>query len=142
MPAKPRLRLVSVYSTPQSAKILYELLAERNSRINISHRAMPTPAQHRAFIRSKPYRGWFLLKSTLNNFVGSVYLSKGNEIGIFIFKKHRALGYGKAALKIIQSRFSPKRFLANINPANKESINFFKKAGFKHIQNTYELRKK
>jgi L-amino acid N-acyltransferase YncA len=33
-----------------------------------------------------------------------------------------------------------KRFLANINPTNYKSIQFFGKNGFIHIQNTYHKK--
>ena len=35
-------------------RFLYDLLKERNSSINISHRKMPTYKQHVKFVNSKP----------------------------------------------------------------------------------------
>lgn len=44
------------------------------------------------------------------------------------------------ALKMIMKLNPSEQFLANINPKNKKSIEFFKKNGFKILQYTYELR--
>ncbi len=135
------ISLVSVYKHRDAARVLYELLSEREDFVNISHRRMPSMAEHLRFFRSKPYKTWdLLLKAGFP--VGSIYLSKQNEIGIFIFKKYRGLGYGKRAVQLLMKKHSKvERFLANVSPKNLGSAHFFKEFGFKHIQNTYELRK-
>ncbi len=90
---------------------------------------------------SRPYKGWFILFDGKEP-VGATYLSKNDEIGIFIFKKYRGRGYGAEALGRIMKQFPRvKRFLANVNPANRRSIEFFKRRSFRHIQNTYEYRR-
>ena len=61
------------------ATFLYDLLKERESNVNISHKKMPTYAQHIKFIESRPYSKWYVI--ILNNQkIGSAYLSKQNEI--------------------------------------------------------------
>ncbi len=40
----------------KDAQFLYDLLFERPSYANISHKEMPTYDAHCAFIKSKPYR--------------------------------------------------------------------------------------
>jgi RimJ/RimL family protein N-acetyltransferase len=138
----PPIRLVSVYRSAGSAELLYRLLGEREKKMNISHLQMPTWQEHTRFLASKPYKGWFLIKSGRET-VGAVYLSKQNEIGLFIFRKFWGSGFGRAAADALMDKF-PKveRFLANINPANSRSIRFFTGRGFRHIQNTYEWRRK
>lgn len=136
------IRLVDVSKRKDAKKILYELLKEREPHANISHRRMPTFRQHVGFMRSKPYKSWDLIVSA-GLVVGSIYLSKQNEIGLFIFKKDQARGYGQRALKLLMKKHSNvTRFLANINPGNQRSIHFFERLGFNHVQNTYELRKR
>ncbi|RZD45223.1 MAG: N-acetyltransferase, partial [Thaumarchaeota archaeon] len=71
--------------------------------------------------------------------VGSIYLTKNNEIGIFLIKKNQSKGIGVNALKLLMKKNLKVRYLANVNPKNKKSIEFFKKNGFKLIQHTYEL---
>lgn len=139
--SKSQVQLVNIYRVKESAPILYRLLASRPGRVNISHRKMPSFKKHRAFVSSRPYKAWYLIRATGLGFVGAVYLSKQDEIGVFIFKEHQGKGYGGEAVNILIKRYPRvKRFLANINPLNGRSIRFFKSLKFKHIQNTYELR--
>ncbi len=70
---------------------LYNLLEERGPRTNISHKKMPSMKQHEKFIQSKPYSKWYIIEN-LGQDVGSIYLSKNNEIGVFILKKNQNKG--------------------------------------------------
>ncbi len=119
-------------------QFLYDLLSMRNPKDNISHKKMPTYLQHVKFIKSKPYSKWYVI---LNNEerIGSIYLSKNNEIGVFLSKKIQSKGYGQQALKQIIEKNPRKQYLANINPNNKKSNEFFMRNQFKLIQYTYEL---
>ena len=117
---------------------LYDLLEERNSQVNISHKTMPTYDEHLKFIKSKPYSKWYIIKYN-DQKVGSIYLTKINEIGIHIVKEIRRKNVATSALKILMKKNLRIRFLANINPKNKKSIEFFIKQNFKLIQYTYEL---
>ena len=119
-------------------QFLYDLLNQRQSNENISHKKMPTFDQHIAFVKSKPYSKWYVILENKSR-LGSIYLSKQNEIGIFIDKNSRKLGIGNKALELLIQKNPRKRYLANINPKNKKSINFFTKNKFKLIQYTYEL---
>lgn len=121
-------------------QFLYELLSERDPRANISHRKMPTYEEHVKFIMSSPYSKWYIIYYN-NGKSGSIYLSKQNEIGIFIKKDMQGKGIGTGALKLIMKKNVSKRYLANISPKNKKSIEFFKKNGFKLLQYTYEFIK-
>ena len=128
------LRLVS----EKDLRFLYELLKEREMSTNISHRKMPTYNEHVNFVLSKPYSKWYIIYYGKNR-VGSIYLSKQNEVGIFIKKIFFMNGIGTYALRLLIELNPSERFLANINPKNKKSIEFFKKNGFKLLQHTYEL---
>lgn len=132
------MKLVPIAREREAISILYELLKERTPEQSISHRGMPTMEEHTDFVRSQPYHVWYLIEVD-DQYVGSVYLSKSREIGIFIFKSHARKGHGAEAVKMLMARW-PGHFLANINPQNESSIEFFKRLGFKHIQNTYEMR--
>ena len=130
---------ISIRSIKKSdSNFLYELLKERDSRANISHKKMPSIKQHEKFIQSKPYSKWYIIQNS-NKDVGSIYLSKNDEVGIFLIKKNQSEGIGFNALKLLMEKNPKIRYLANINPKNKKSIKFFKKNGFKLIQHTYEL---
>ena len=119
---------------------LYDLLKERDPRANISHKEMPTIKQHEKFILSKPYSKWYIIQNFEQD-VGSIYLTKDDEIGIFLKKSIHGKGIGFNALKLIMEKNPRLRYLANVNPKNKKSSQFFKNNGFKLIQHTYELEK-
>ena len=117
--------------------VLYEILSERTTEESISHKAMPTPTAHMKFVLSKPYSVWYIV-SNHNIPVGSCYISRTYEVGVAVFKKYRKQGIGSEILKELLSRY-PYNLFANINPDNEKSIKMFEKAGFKHIQNTYQF---
>ena len=123
--------------TNSDVKFLFDLLKERNPRVNISHKKMPTYNQHRKFIKSKPYSKWYIILKSKQK-IGSIYLSKNDEIGIFLSKKFQGKNVGNFALNKLMKKNPRKRFLANVSPKNKKSIEFFKKNGFKLIQYTFE----
>ena len=119
-------------------KFLYQHLKERNPITRISHKKMPTFSQHEKFVLSHPYTKWYIIFQK-NKKIGSVYLTDMNEIGLFLKKEHQQRGLGERTLKILMKLNPRSRYLANISPKNKNSINFFKKNNFKLIQYTYEL---
>ena len=161
----PGTRLVDVYKHDDSLKILFDLMLERDPSVNISHKKMPTWREHVNFFESKPYRKWFLIEGVswdtakkielepgsvnyATAIVGACYLTRMNEVGVFIFSQYRGNGYGVDALNKLITKFKPLpekpgvrlgRFIAHINPANEKSIALFTKIGFSHQANTYVL---
>ena len=127
--------------TNSDVKFLFDLLKERDPRVNISHRKMPTYSQHTKFIKSKPYSKWYIILKSKQK-IGSIYLSKNDEIGIFLSKKFQGKNVGNFALNELMKKNPRKRFLANVNPKNKKSISFFKNNNFKLIQYTFEKAKR
>jgi RimJ/RimL family protein N-acetyltransferase len=155
------LKLVDVYTEiaemRPATKFLYELLKERETHQNISHREMPSYEDHVRFVVSHPYREWFLIFNEpplpdgctlrlIEDPIGAIYLTNppkpsqaGNEIGIFISKAYRGRGYGKQAVRLLMKMHPAERLLANIAPGNAESIAMFEKLGFKLCQHTFEF---
>ena len=127
--------------TNSDVKFLFDLLKERDPRVNISHRKMPTYNQHTKFIKSKPYSKWYIILKSKQK-IGSIYLSKNDEIGIFLSKKFQGKNVGNSELNELMKKNPRKRFLANVNPKNKKSISFFKNNNFKLIQYTFEKAKR
>jgi len=119
-------------------RFLYNQLKERESKINISHKKMPTFEQHSKFVMSNPYSKWYIIMYK-NKKIGNTYLTKTNEIGIFILKSIKIKGIGKMVLQFLMKMNPRSRYLANVSPKNKKSQDFFKKNNFKLIQYTYEL---
>jgi RimJ/RimL family protein N-acetyltransferase len=142
------IKLVDVYTeiaeTRVATKFLYELLKERTITVNISHREMPTVEKHCAFIDSQPYREWFIIFDERGSVevgpIGSIYLSKQNEIGISIRKDYQGHGCGPLAICTLMKRHPGEQFLANINPHNSRSITMFEGLGFEMLQVTYVKR--
>lgn len=145
------IKLVDVYTEIAefriATKFLYRLLQERDPVANISHRAMPTFEQHTQFVDSHPYKAWYVIytvsdpDSVLDTSepLGAVYLTRENEIGIFILKIHQSQHYGKMAIRLLMQKHPEKQYLANIAPGNARSISMFEKLGFDLVQLT--LRK-
>lgn len=119
-------------------RFLFNLLKERDPQANISHKKMPTYLEHVKFVESKPYSKWYVIECGRKK-IGSIYLSKTNEIGIFLKKDFHRKKLGKIALELLIKKNPRPRYLANVNPKNNVSSKFFKNNGFKLIQHTYEL---
>ena len=121
-------------------KFLYELLMQRNSEENISHRKMPSYSQHVKFVNSKPYAFWYIIIENKEK-IGSIYLTKLNEIGISFIKEKKGKKLEGKILNLIMNRHQRKRFFINISPKNKKLELQIKKNGFKIIQKTYEIER-
>jgi hypothetical protein len=119
-------------------RFLYNLLKERDSKTNISHKKMPTYNEHVDFVSSNPYTCWYIIEYNGKK-SGSIYLSKTNEIGIFLKKSLQGKNIGRTSLELLIKKNLKSKYLANVSPKNKKSIKFFKKNNFKLIQYTFEL---
>ena len=67
--------------TKNDALFLYDLLKNKDPNANISHKKMPSYDEHVEFVMSKPYTNWYIIECDKKN-VGTIYLSKQDEIGI------------------------------------------------------------
>jgi RimJ/RimL family protein N-acetyltransferase len=135
------MKLSSVYEVEYAPYFLYVLLEQRDPSESISHKRMPTIEEHVAFMASRPYAAWYLLDVEHVGYVGAIYLTRQREIGVWVHKDQRGLGYSKQAIEMLMKRH-PGRFLANIAPTNPTSQALFKGIGFEHIQETYLLEPK
>ena len=135
---EPLVKLKTV--SKSDYRFLYNLLMERDTRVNISHKKMPTYNQHVSFVSAKPYSKWYVILYGASK-AGSIYLTSQNEIGIFIKKSFQNKQIGNIALHKLIQKNPKKRYLANVNTQNKKSMRFFKNNGFKLIQYTFELSK-
>ena len=62
-------------------KFLFDLLKERDSYANISHKKMPTFASHVKFLESKPYKKWYIIsiKENINEDKKKIYFTHLNH---------------------------------------------------------------
>ena len=125
--------------TVDDAEFLFDLLKQREGTVNISHKSLPDWEEHLQYVKKHGYQSWDIIWVE-NTRIGNIYLTKNNEIGIFIDKKLQFHGYGSKALEEFMKKNGKKRYLANVNPTNYKSIQFFGKHGFIHIQNTYHKK--
>ena len=125
--------------TIDDAKFLFDLLKQREGIVNISHKSLPTWEEHVEYIKNNTYQSWDIIWVD-NVRIGNIYLTDRDEIGIFLDKKFQSNGYGSIAITEFMKKNGKKRYLANINPTNYKSIQFFGKQGFVHIQNTYHKK--
>src|SRR5579862_4787282 len=104
-----KLTLVSVYRAPKIApRLLYRLLEERKPQVNISHRDMPSWNAHCQFIARRPYSAWYLIKSD-DDYVGAIYLTAINEIGVAILARWRGSGFGPRAVRLLMRKYRRRR---------------------------------
>ena len=130
------VKLVDAYKAVDAAAYLYALLGARDPVVNISHKKLPTFAQHKRFMRQYPYRFWYLIQLEGKN-VGTIYLTRHDEIGVHIAKELQGAGIGTEAIRLLMWKHPRKRFYANIAPSNWTSRFFFSNLGFKYRQATY-----
>jgi hypothetical protein len=124
--------------TKKDEKFLYDLLKQRKTNENISHKKMPTFKEHQKFMLKKPYFSWYVIFNS-NKKIGSAYLSHQNEIAIWFKKELENKTLYNNVLKLILEKNPRNRYLVNINPNNKKLIKYYTKNNFKLIQYTYEL---
>jgi len=118
-------------------KFLFDLLQQRRSDANISHKKMPTYDEHIEFVNSNPYSKWYIIEID-NEKVGSIYLTKQNEIGVHIFQKFEEIKTYQNVVKEFISKYPENQFLINISPKNKLYIDFTEELGFKLVRYTFE----
>ena len=140
------MKLIPVYEHPGAANILWDIMAEVQPHQAISHKAgtMPAWEDHLRFVywdAPRLYEAWYLIDLE-GVIIGWIQLTLRNEIGIRIANLHQGKGFGPEAIKRLMGKHGPRRWIANINPANEPSRKMFGKLGFKHIQNTYALEAK
>lgn len=134
------IELHDVYDQPTwdgALAWLWLHLAQRTPEQSISHKEMPSPSEHACFVQRRPYQAWFLITTTDGQVIGNIYLTHAREVGLHVDPAWQRKGAGDAALRKLQERYQGE-MLANINPLNTASIEFFAKHGFRLLQQTYQ----
>lgn len=128
------MKLVSVYRHKDAIKILYDLLKERPPEACISHKKTPSFAKHKKFVRSAPYKYWYLILD-YGTPIGAIYLSYNNEIGAHLIR-----GYEKHTREALETVIDkhPRAFLANVSMNDVPRKKLLRRMGFKPIQITYK----
>ena len=126
--------------TKNDTLFLYDLLKNKDPNANISHKKMPSYDEHVKFVMSKPYTNWYIIEYDKKN-VGTIYLSKQDEIGISVSNDYEYDQIVKPALKLLMKLNQRKRYLANTSPKDVRSQEFLLKNGFTGLEYVYEMIK-
>ena len=126
-------------------KLLFELFKKRNKETRISSSSRLSFQVHEKFVETNPYRYWFLVKKD-SNFIGSVYVTYENFIGIFLVDKH--IDKLESVIRIIKNQCKPLQaipsvrnmgFSINVSIENKILADELQKMGANLIQKTYAI---
>ena len=126
--------------TKNDTLFLYDLLKNKDPNANISHKKMPSYDEHVKFVMSKPYTNWYIIEYDKKN-VGTIYLSKQDEIGISINNDYEYDQIVKSALELLMKLNQRKRYLANTSSKDVRSQEFLLKNGFTSLEYVYEMKK-
>ena len=126
--------------TKNDTLFLYDLLKNKDPNANISHKKMPSYDEHVEFVMSKPYTNWYIIEYDKKK-VGTIYLSKQDEIGISVNSDYEYDQVVKPALKLLMKLNQRKRYLANTSPKDVRSQEFLLKNGFTGLEYVYEMIK-
>lgn len=147
MKNEPEVALESAYEAADGEPQLWRLHCERAREddpfMARSARGRLTRAEHKRIVKSKPHHRWFLIRHG-RACAGAILISKQNEIGIYLFQRHRSQGLGALALRELLTWEAPiegvngGEFRALIHPQNFRSAKLFERAGFVHRLNVYE----
>ena len=125
------------------ANILFELLGKRQH--SISHKVMPSKSEHLAFIKSNPYRYWFLVFED-DQLVGAIYIQKDNSIGLNLLFPHKKLV--RKILGYLKRNFDPEPevkskvpdyFYLNVSYGNEDLKEILDELGVDPIQLSYKV---
>jgi GNAT superfamily N-acetyltransferase len=113
----------------EAIEILWQLLCERPDYANISHDGKPDRNKHVSFVMAHPYREWCLIMTDVEDsgpnkwhrWVGAIYITHQNELGIAILERCQRKGYARQAIDLMMQRHPRDYYLANVAPGNHPS---------------------
>ena len=82
------ITFVKIKNIDKHLRETFRLLGLRKR--GISHREMPSFEDHKIFVANNPYRYWFLVRYS-HNYIGSLYLTNENVIGLNMVDEHSGL---------------------------------------------------
>ena len=137
--------LIKIKNTKSHVSSLFKILKERKKSDNISHKKLPTYKEHKMFVDSSPYRYWFLVLVS-EDYIGTVYVSKSNEISIKLLEHSNTIY--KEILNLIIRNITPLKgipskrssnFIVNISIGNTKVKRILNKMKADKIQETYKI---
>lgn len=138
------MHFVEIVPTETQIAALYELLKQRVHKI--SHAGLPAWEDHAAFVRTNPYRAWYLALEGEKP-CGSVYLTENNEIGINLMQPLLPESV-EEALQFIQRAHAPfppipsvrgAGFFVHVAQSNEALMSALLTLGHPPIQTTFRI---
>ncbi len=129
--------------TTRQIRLLYILLGLR--KYQISHQQCPSYKKHKQFVQQHPYRAWYLIKSD-NVYIGSVYLSHENTIGVNLLENTASII--SSVIHFFKSHYDPLDEISSVRPgyfyinvpsANTELQQSLEKQGCIPIQMSFKI---
>lgn len=131
------ISLIDVYTTGEDGiGFLYNLLAERKVSESISHKRHPSFQEHKTFVQSRPYLGWYIIMDGQLK-LGTCYITKYREVGIWLMPSAQGRGAGREAMRQLLAMY-PGRVFTNTSIHNPNAFRFYEKAGFRYCANMLE----
>lgn len=135
--------LEKIVNSSNQVNILFDLLNQRTH--SISHRKMPSFAEHQKFVKSSPYRAWYLVFFK-TKCIGSFYIQDDNSIGLNINelnvqKLNFCINFIKANYHPFPEKKSkiPGYFYLNAPFLDKNYLSLLQKLNLKPIQTSFRL---
>ena len=143
-PYVPYLTFEKISPTETQISILYELLAKRD--YGISHKNLPSMAQHQDFVVNHPYRSWYLIWQN-KSCIGNLYISPQNTVGLHLDPKE-STEFLEDILSYVRANYAPlpevksirsRGFVIHVAPENTALIQALDRLGKKIIQLSYAI---
>ena len=138
------IKFEKILPTDEQIDLLFRLLVERSHVI--SRNTDVSFEEHRAFVLSHPYRDWFLVKFE-GDFIGSIYISNENTVGINISNSENEAVVG-AIVGFVKGHYQPLDaipsvraavFSVNVPPTNTGLVTTLSNLGATLAQHTFFL---
>ena len=134
-------KFVPVKKIDKHINALYKIL--KNRKFNISNNSLPSFSEHKLFVINNPYRSWYLIEVD-KLFVGSIYLSEDNFIGLHVIDQDGSII--KQSIEWVLKNKKPlpeiksvrvSNFHINLPPNNRIFTKIIKSMGATSIQSTF-----
>jgi hypothetical protein len=137
------LQFEKVIPKENQIDILYEQLINRAN--NISHKSV-SHSEHVQFVKSHPYREWFLITKN-GNHIGNFYIQNDNSVGVNLFLDDISTAI-RDVINFVEETFTPLPsipsvrfggFFINVPWGNKAMIRVLNDIGYKASQISFPL---
>ena len=126
-------------------EVLFDFFHRRSEKYHISGKKNLTYDEHKKFVERHPYRYWLLVEFD-GRYVGTLYVSYLNSIGVFLIDE--VVDLLPEVIKFIKENYRPlseipskrqKEFTINVSPENTRFIDILNSEGFKLKQKTFTI---